>query len=236
MFNLNEQIIKWRDSLKKSRTLETKDIDELECHLRDEINDLSGPKLSDEEKFLIATHRLGQTENLVDEYAKVNKSRIFGHKVSWMIIGILIYFGGMYFRKYVAENSIRFAFRNNIVDYYQLGFIALGVQIAAFLLMFITVYYVYIFSLKYSVLKRINIHFFSRISQLILLLIFLAAFMSYRIAAYIPAPSFRGAGGIQTHVEQSLIISQMLWSILLPSFLVMILIGLKNSKSKVTGK
>ena len=229
MFNLDEQIIKWRDSLEKSNSLKITDIDELENHLRDEINELRESKLSEQEVFLIATRRLGQTDNLADEYSKINKRRIFKQKVSWMILGILIYLAGMYFLKFVVENSIRFAVHNNIIDYYKLGFIALGAQISAFLFMFLAVYFVYMFLLKFSVLKRINTHFFSKTFQLILLLIFLAAFITYRIVAYIPVPSFRGAGGIQTHIEQSLIISQMLWSLLLPAFLVMILIGLKSN-------
>ena len=231
MFNMDEQIKIWRDSLEKSKSLEIADIDELENHLRDEIDELSGSKLCEDEVFLIATRRLGQTNSLADEYAKVNQGKIFKQRISLIILGFLFYLAGMYFLKLVAENSIRFAVHHNIVDYYKLGLIALGTQITAFLLMFLMVYYAYMFLIKYSVLKKFKIQFFSRISQLILLLIFLAAFMSYRIAVYTPVPSFKG-GGIQTQVEQSLIISQMLWSILLPAFLVMLLIGLKGSKPK----
>jgi len=37
MFDLNEQIIKWRSNLAQSQTLGSSDIDELESHLREEI-------------------------------------------------------------------------------------------------------------------------------------------------------------------------------------------------------
>ena len=56
MFDINEQIIKWRSNLAQSETLAGSDIDELENHLREEIEDLTDLKLSSEEAFLIATH------------------------------------------------------------------------------------------------------------------------------------------------------------------------------------
>ena len=59
MFNLNEKIIKWRSNLAQSETLAVSDLDELENHLREEIEQLTTLKLSDEEAFLVASHRLG---------------------------------------------------------------------------------------------------------------------------------------------------------------------------------
>jgi hypothetical protein len=92
MFDLNEQIIKWRSNLAQSQTLGNSDIDELESHLREEIENLKASNLSDEEAFLIATHRLGSTDSLAVEYEKINRGIKFRNKLSWIATGVLGYF------------------------------------------------------------------------------------------------------------------------------------------------
>ena len=92
MLDLNEQINKWRGNLAQSQTLDSSDIDELESHLREEIENLIDLKLSDEEAFLIATHRLGSTESLAEEYEKINRGVKFRHRLFWIATGVLGYF------------------------------------------------------------------------------------------------------------------------------------------------
>ncbi|MFB0554235.1 MAG: hypothetical protein ACETWQ_13085 [Phycisphaerae bacterium] len=96
MFDLNEQIIKWRSNLAQSQTLGNSDIDELESHLREEIENLTSLKLSDEEAFLIATHRLGSTDSLAEEYEKINRGVKFRHRLFWIATGVLGYFLATY--------------------------------------------------------------------------------------------------------------------------------------------
>ena len=74
MFSLNSEINKWREVLLEKQTCKTSDLDELESHLRDEIDQLKLSGLSEQEAFLVGTHRLGDTETLADEFAKVNES------------------------------------------------------------------------------------------------------------------------------------------------------------------
>ena len=93
MFDLNEQIENWRNNLAQQNTLEKSDIDELESHLREEIENLTALNLSDEEAFMVATHRLGRPDSLSEEFAKVNESvlwrkRLFRASVvvfAWLI-------------------------------------------------------------------------------------------------------------------------------------------------------
>ena len=91
MFDLNEQIEKWRTSLMEKQTLGKSDIDELETHLREEIEQLGAAKLSEEEAFSIAAHRLGDTNALAGEFEKVNTSFIWRNRLFWMASGMLAY-------------------------------------------------------------------------------------------------------------------------------------------------
>ena len=77
MFDMNEQIKVWRSELSHKQTLEKSDIDELENHLREEIERLAESELTQEEAFMVAAHRLGHSESLSEEFAKINTSVIW---------------------------------------------------------------------------------------------------------------------------------------------------------------
>lgn len=96
MFDLNEQINKWRRKLSHSDTLQNSDTDELEGHLREEIERLTAAKLSDQEAFYVARHRLGDTDSLAAEFAKVNTSILWRKRLFWMVAGLLCYIAAAY--------------------------------------------------------------------------------------------------------------------------------------------
>jgi hypothetical protein len=232
MFDLNEQITKWRDSLKESQSLESKDIDELESHLREEIDNLSGSKLSVEEIFRIATHRLGNTDNLAYEYAKVNRGKQDRQNISWIITGMLIYIFAMYFTQLAAQGSVRIAINKGIADYVSLGWIALVGQLSLFLLTLIFSYLLYRLLIKIPTWEKINIQLSSRSTLLTSFLVFLGITTIYRIGLHIPLPAFRYMDN-QTLIESSLKYSQSIWSLLLPIVLVLLLIGLRKPSEKI---
>lgn len=89
MFDLNDQINKWRISLEQKEAYRGTDIDELESHLREEIEHLSEMKLSQEESFLVARHRIGDPGAVADEFAKINPHRIITGRLFWMVSGLL---------------------------------------------------------------------------------------------------------------------------------------------------
>jgi hypothetical protein len=91
MFDLNQQIAQWRQSLGQSESLVRSDLDELESHLRDQIDQLSLSGLSSEEAFWVAQRRIGNTANLPGEFAKVNGSAVFHRRLQWMLTGVLAY-------------------------------------------------------------------------------------------------------------------------------------------------
>jgi len=92
MFDLNQAISEWLGQLVQGGTCRKPDIDELESHLREEIQQLgrSSP-LSEEEAFLVATHRLGDAESLSREFSKVNRSALWGHRLLWAATGLYAY-------------------------------------------------------------------------------------------------------------------------------------------------
>lgn len=91
MFNLNEQIKKWRDNLNVSQSFESTDIDELDSHIREEIERLILSGLSEQEAFLVASNRLGQVDFLSEEFAKVNAGIIWRKRFFWSGIVVLIW-------------------------------------------------------------------------------------------------------------------------------------------------
>ena len=98
MFDMNEKIKIWRSDLTRQQTLEKSDIDELENHLREEIERLTESDLTQEEAFIVASHRLGHSDNLSDEFAKVNTSILWRKRLFWagaIVLAwiILTYFG-----------------------------------------------------------------------------------------------------------------------------------------------
>ncbi len=92
MFDLNEAIARWRTNLAAGGACGKSDLDELEAHLREEIENLTALKLSEEESFLVAKHRLGQPASLAREFAKINRLAVWSHRLLWVALGLFMHF------------------------------------------------------------------------------------------------------------------------------------------------
>ena len=90
MFDLEQNILQWRKSLSVKELCDA-DIDELESHLREQIDDLKLKELSDEESFWIARKRIGDSEALGKEFEKVNYHAMMKKRIMWALGGILIF-------------------------------------------------------------------------------------------------------------------------------------------------
>lgn len=227
MFDLNEKISMWRSNLAQSQTLGSSDIDELESHLREEIENLTALKLSDEEAFLIATHRLGDTAHLFDEYAKINLGKRFRQNVSWMITGILTYLLATHFATAVSKDCVLLAANSGITGYRSLGFIGFGSQILILMTTFFLGYFICRLIIQRPGFKKQIKQLTTRMRLLTVLLVFLIMTVVFRVAFCIPVPGFRPMN-IQQHVVQALTYTKSLWSIFLPVILVMVLINLRK--------
>lgn len=93
MFHLEERVARWRERLDGMASLRSSDIEELEQHVRDSIASLTASGLSDEEAFIIATHRIGEPDVLAREFAYVNRGHMWSQRMFWMVAGVVGYLG-----------------------------------------------------------------------------------------------------------------------------------------------
>ncbi len=91
MHKLEEQISNWRHELASRESILPENIAELEDHLRTIVENFQEKGLTEEEAFLVAARRLGPTDQLSQEFGKVNIGLIWLQRVRWMIYGLLIY-------------------------------------------------------------------------------------------------------------------------------------------------
>jgi hypothetical protein len=74
---VDAQIAEWRAYVANAPGVNGRDLDELEDHLRDQIAELNGAGLTDDEGFLIAVKRLGDVDALSREYAREHSGRLW---------------------------------------------------------------------------------------------------------------------------------------------------------------
>ncbi|MBN1508894.1 MAG: hypothetical protein JW955_18755 [Sedimentisphaerales bacterium] len=108
MSDVEKWIEPWRIDLANGETLGDSDIRELESHLREEMEHLKVLPLSDEEAFLVARHRLGDTAALEREFRKINPHGRLRQRLSWGIMGVLLYFAVITFAHAASILSVRF--------------------------------------------------------------------------------------------------------------------------------
>ena len=77
MADVESQIAEWRTYLSEAAVVERGDIDELEAHLRDQIDELDSAGLTDDEAFLVAVKRMGSIDSLTREFAREHSGRLW---------------------------------------------------------------------------------------------------------------------------------------------------------------
>lgn len=90
-FNLENSIHEWENNLSSSLYLSQDNIEELKDHLLEEMAVLQEKDLSVEESFIISKKRMGNSQEITSEYAKVNKSFHRRKTLKPYILGILLY-------------------------------------------------------------------------------------------------------------------------------------------------
>ena len=77
MEHVEDEISRWRELITQGPSLDGRDIDELESHLRDQIADLQEAGLDEDEAFLIAMKRVGRVDDLSREFAQEQGGRLW---------------------------------------------------------------------------------------------------------------------------------------------------------------
>ena len=74
---LEAQIHLWREHMTKRASVTAAEVDELEDHLRAEVDELGAAGLSDDEAFLVAVKRLGSQHEIAREFAREDSQRLW---------------------------------------------------------------------------------------------------------------------------------------------------------------
>ncbi len=74
---IEARIGEWRSHLLGSRAIQPSDVDELEDHLREHLDDLTGKGLTADEAFLVAVGRMGEVDALSREFAREHSERLW---------------------------------------------------------------------------------------------------------------------------------------------------------------
>ncbi|MFZ0828632.1 MAG: permease prefix domain 1-containing protein [Verrucomicrobiia bacterium] len=89
-FDLNVAIENWRQELAGQPSLVSDDRRELETHLRDAIAGFQQRGLNDEESFWLAHRRVGQPQQLGEEFEKADPAKIWRERVFWMWLAVFL--------------------------------------------------------------------------------------------------------------------------------------------------
>lgn len=74
---IEDQISAWRAYVSRPEAIDGRDVDELEDHLRDQIERLAASGLDADEAFLVAVKRLGGLDDLSREFAREHSDRLW---------------------------------------------------------------------------------------------------------------------------------------------------------------
>jgi len=228
MFNLNDQISKWRCSLAASQTLETSDIDELEGHLREEIEYLAALKLSEQEAFYVARHRLGDAGSLTEEFAKINGSVLWSKRLFWAAVGLFSYIVATYTAKCASAGFVVLAWLAGLRGY------ALGVLDAIAQVVF----FLAVIFLLYEIGRRKDRQgeLFCRVAENLwgkfLLFASVLVIIAVKLAAQVLVPAAVARLSVKQWGEMAIFraYTELLWMIGLPLILLTALIFLRPSK------
>lgn len=74
---LEAQIDRWRDYLRRRQAIDPVDVEELEDHLREQITGLTDAGLATDEALLVAVKRMGDLDDLSREFAREHSDRLW---------------------------------------------------------------------------------------------------------------------------------------------------------------
>jgi hypothetical protein len=85
-YDLNAAIESWRQELAVQASLTAEVRRELETHLRDAIAGFQQRGLNDEESFWLARRRVGQPQQLGEEFVKADPAKVWRERAFWAVL------------------------------------------------------------------------------------------------------------------------------------------------------
>lgn len=228
MFDLSKEISNWRTNLSQKQTCVSSDLDELESHLKDEIDQLEKKDLSQQEAFMVATHRLGDTDALAGEFAKVNKSLLLRKKLFYAVCGVFAFMSASYiaaaFSKVILMLATLCGYRG-----YTAATVEMVSKVAIFALMILMWYIIAIKMDPHG--QRFSNTADTRKGKLVLLMIPLLLIVFHMSALYIPNSVIFRTLGVEEY-SQIMVparFMQIAW-MFMPVIIMLLLIYLRPAK------
>ena len=174
-FNLTNSIEIWKSELSKKANITTDNMDELESHLLDLINDLESKGLNKEESFLIARKRIGRIDDISLEYNKINNNFSIINSTIPYLKGALMYIAFIVLSKLFLATILLLN-----MDYSTYNLVSV---------MLLVVSLISFFSIIYFKLKN-GKSLFNKLSNIytLVILIFVSSLISFRLSAQVPLP------------------------------------------------
>lgn len=97
VFNFTDQVNDWAESLKARPSLTESDIEEMKCHLYDSCEALMEKGLREEEAFILAKMRMGDSPELDEAFREANQPVIQMRRSLYILAGVLVYFASYFF-------------------------------------------------------------------------------------------------------------------------------------------
>jgi len=92
MHDLNRAIGNWKSTFEQNEACGHENVQELECHLREQIGVLVESGLSEKEAFLVAESRLGDPDQICKQFAEADPSALWLRRLFWMAGGVFCWF------------------------------------------------------------------------------------------------------------------------------------------------
>ncbi len=116
-FNSQIEVARWVESIELEPSVINSDTEELKSHLLDIIDDLKGIGLNDEEAFLIASKRLGDSSEWGDDYSEANNSFIQMRRSLIILSGVLGYYILYYFLRFSTMSYFLYSLAHKLNGY-----------------------------------------------------------------------------------------------------------------------
>jgi hypothetical protein len=89
-FDLNAALENWRNDLNAQPQLTPDNRRELGKHLADSMAELSQRGLNEEESFWLARRRMGDLQQVAEEFVKTNPGEVWRDRIFWILLGVFL--------------------------------------------------------------------------------------------------------------------------------------------------
>ncbi len=132
MFNLEAALAAWRKSLEYKRAIMKDDLNELERHIRDEVESQTKRGVSEEEAFRQSIRKMGLLPSIDDEYRKIYWQKVgkrgrIGEEISWRFSMLKNYF----------TIALRLLMKQRVYAFINIFGLAVGVAFCLMLLLYV---------------------------------------------------------------------------------------------------